>query len=338
MSQFSRNILFILSFTAINSCIRADLKSNIKNIVSNIICYPFAHKNASKETTKYTQEIAQKLDPNAKVENVKKLNRFGQLFFGYQNAIALPFLDCVIVNDKWIKKLPEEQKRFVIGRTLYNLSNAKEYTIYKYLLPILVNKFVTLTQPENYNELKAKAIKIRNQELYGTSSYNGSESLTQEERQEFLIQFIKAGLGRLISAHFARDLEYEADLEAAKKLNCINGGIKILKDIQNFKSDEKFSNKLFSTIPFYYLLNAFTKIPQDIYYSTNKTAPENRIIYQPFSFIKEYTPSKFMQSSNALGHFVRNLPLVHYFMTNPRTKDRINALKGLAKEQNSQKK
>jgi hypothetical protein len=331
--------------------------SKAQKMVGTAVSLPFAYKNASANTENYVNEVMEKLSPGHEKVQVKTMNKFAEYLLGYQNAVALPGLNTLLVNEDWFKKLPEEQKRFLVGRSLVHMDKPLEYGLYKYVLPFLIN---------TYLELSSNREKIERLAQQGGFGFTLGRPLTrQQQRLANLTAWngTKGLLGNLMKQYFSRQLEYQADKEAVEKLDCAEGGIKLLQDISKFKYDKTSSGKWCSTIPVFEILHyimwftaklridpEFTFLPikelEMVRRRRHEVLPWYLRAYPQVTVqginlakifplwtlmhLKDNVPARLASTSNRLENFIHNLPLVHYFWSYPRTEDRIAALKAVA--------
>lgn len=344
----------------LNYCsVRADGPA-LQRAIGTVLSLPIAHTPACQETTEYVNDIMKELDPDSKkTVAVKKMNRFAQYLFGYQNAIALPGLNTILVNEAWLEKLPEEQKKFLIGRSLVHMNKPLEYALYKYILPLLTQSFVELNSTFTVLHVPPSAeekAEMDNEELnYFSNKFN-----------QGALHWGLSLLGSLINKYFSRRLEYEADKEAALKLNCIDGALDLLKKTNRFTSQDPIG-ALCSTIP---LLSTATIVGDSIRnvgirnratkdalflekdltrlgiqekqdeafkeYRARHTVKIGALPLGQFhafkipAYLRDAVPGRFNNISTRLEGFLLNLPLVRYFWSYPRPFDRIKALKALA--------
>lgn len=109
----------------------------------------------------------------------------------------------------------------------------------------------------------------------------------------------------LMACYSSRQVEYEVDKITAEKLDCANGGIALLKDLKQFKSDDSLLGSLCSTVP---VITSFV----------------------PFYIIKGLIPGRLNDRSNKFSNYITNLPIIKYFRSHPRLKDRIKELRKLS--------
>ncbi len=351
-----------------SSTIRTDgLLESAQKILGTALSFPLGHNTASQETTDYVNDITKQLNPDQKAVQVKKMNRFAQYLFGSQNALALPGLNTVLVNEDWFKKLPEEQKRFLIGRSLVHMNKPLEYALYKYALPLLTKSFIELNAPFALSRVASaeeKADMDDEERTYFDSKVN-----------RWALRTALNLLASLTNQYFSRRLEYEADKEAALKLNCIDGAVDLLKRTDKFPSQDPLG-ALCSTIPLLHIATGSTMplldIPTGIGQAIHNKNVANRALNnadiegeptklgrqeiintaleedherltvklgrlplgQLYLFklpvtLRDAIPGRFNNISTRLESFLLSLPLVRYFWSYPRPIDRIKALKAL---------
>ncbi len=229
---FSVHALFSMSFV-----------EKVQNGIGTFMSFPFAsYRNVSSTTQEYVQSLCQKLQLGTTPVQVKHMNSVAQSFFGNQNIIALPGLNTILLNEDWFKRLPEDQKRFALGRTLVHLNKPVEYTLYKYILPLLANALV-----ESYSSGQPSPGFPGTRRWYNTcNTSEGSRQLSG-----WLSDKARSHLAHLVVQFFSRDMEYEADREAAEKLDCAQGGINLLKELSTFRSNKTFLSSISSLIPLF---------------------------------------------------------------------------------------
>lgn len=214
-----------------------------QNSIGTVISFPFAsYRNVSSATQEYIKSVCEKLQPGSMPAQVKHMNTLALYFFGSQNIIALPGLNTILVNEEWFKKLPEEQKRFALGRSLVHLNKPVEYTLYKYLLPILASALV-----KSYSSGQPFP------GIPGTKHWYSTDNTPEKSRQltHWLSDQARSHSAHLLVQYFSRDMEYEADREAAVKLDCTQGGISLLKDLSTFKDNKTLLSNLSSLMPLF---------------------------------------------------------------------------------------
>lgn len=102
--------------------------------------YSILGSPASEETTKLASDLLTKIDPNKKLTSVLQMNSFMRYWLGEKNALAIPGLNYLLVNENWLKNLSPEAQRFVIGRTLVTLTSA-EHLLFTSILPAILILF-----------------------------------------------------------------------------------------------------------------------------------------------------------------------------------------------------
>lgn len=65
------------------------------------------------------------------------MNSFMRYWLGEKNALAIPSLNYLLVNEDWLKNLSPEAQRFVIGRTLITLTSTEHITC-TFIVPLLI--------------------------------------------------------------------------------------------------------------------------------------------------------------------------------------------------------
>lgn len=120
-----------LSFLAILVTVNFQTKSNSENFAE------FLGTKVSSKTVDYVNSIKKQLDPSLKINSIVNVNKFIKYLYGHQNAIAIPYFNYLLINEDWLKTLPEESQRFLIGYCLMQLMQ-KEHTFCTLLLPNIV--------------------------------------------------------------------------------------------------------------------------------------------------------------------------------------------------------
>lgn len=317
--------LFVLSMGIMLSACNLHAEFSIKKVIGDTLCLPFARSKASDHATAKVNAIMQELDPSQSVTEVRQMNRFAQYLFGYQNAIALPFLNYVLVNEKWLDKLPDDAQKFLIGRSLMHLSKAEEYSLKKYVLPFLLNAAFKygiplaslLKEAEEIKEIQESFTKKwENRNISGLSDHEQEQYIKEANvvvqksvtlgTKAFMLMLLGIA-SELFVKKVSRSVELDADYEVARKLNCASAGVEVLEDSLKYKNDKSLLGKI----------SSFYNIAQLL----------------PFAkTIKRYTPGQFTNAPDRVTHFFLNLPILHYFSSYPRTKTRIQALKELARK------
>jgi hypothetical protein len=317
-------VTLLISLSIITSNVHTGgIVDSTKKVVGGLLCLPFGQSKASEETTQYVNSVMKELNPKEKVTEVRQMSKLAQYMFGYQNIIALPYLNYVLVNEQWLKKLPDDAKKFLIGRTLVHLSQADQYAFKKYVLPFLIHIALEASKSDKYKNfeewLKHSTGNDWEWISRGRIPINAPEEFEQSLR-EFSLGYPLSVLAHLITSMASRSAEYNADIQAATKLKCAKGGITLLKDTLDFKHDKTILGSTLSRI------NPLTK------------NHDWGIIHRVLSYVKHYAPGQLTNAPDQLTHFLTNLPLFHYWSSYPRTSDRIKELEKLVKKQEKKQK
>lgn len=293
---------FILCFISFK--ISADnTLTDFKKIVGTILTFPFGYEDASQKTEKQVIQLMKQLNPDRQFVAVKKLNKFGQLLFGYQNTIAVPFFNYLLVNEQWLKTLSEESQKFVLGRCVTHMHNADDYIFYNYFMAILVHLFMQYSKDDALRDYES--LPDKDKAKYNTISRTKISNL---DLQNFIIISPLV----LYMQYLRRKLEAETDIKTATKFNCAKGGIEVLQSIPQFKHDGTPLNQIGSTLPILWAIDYFL--------------PNPFIIRTDF-----YAPGRLVLQSSKLGHIIQNIPILHYLWQYPRLQERINALRNIKK-------
>ena len=315
----------------------ASLFSSLKRRIGDLVCFLITSDEVSEETTAYARDLMRKIDPHQTITCVQKFNSVGEYLFGRNNAIALPFLNYVMLNTKTLMKMPEETQRFVIGRSLYTLAHPKAHFSYKMLLPALYNLFFQIHD----SPMVENAITHFTPESLLHTSFDylqnpQNPSRLHETRHAVSIagrNLLYHALAALHIAYASRFIEREADSETAKILNCVKGGIEFFRTYQNFNNDGTIIGSTSSLIPFFELANwgsfsLLTKVMtvgQPAMTLNGITLARLRgqsIISQ----IKDLMPGQLVPYSNWLEHTYWKLPIIKYFSHSASSQDRIASL------------
>lgn len=331
------------SITAVNPQSPQSMLTSLKKGIGDFLCYCITSSEVSDETYRYANDLMKKIDPNRSITAIQKFNTFGEYLFGKHNTIALPFLNYVILNAKALKKLPEEAQRFVIGRSLYSMSHPMEHIAYKVALPLLYDYLFQMQDTAAQKEALAHftATKIALTAINPlTDPYNLNHlHETREAARLAGRSLLYHILAQLHIAYASRYLEWDADVETCKKLNCAKGAIEYFKKYQAFEGDGSLLGGTSATIPLFELLNLeavniaraySTRVAQFNPALTVSSITIARL--DPGSLIsriKEYTPGQLAPRSNWLEHTFWKMPLIKYFSPYASAATRIAALEKL---------
>jgi hypothetical protein len=294
---------------------------NLKEKVCNILLSPITSTDISDRVLNKTESIAQKIDPKAKV-TVRNLNAFGRLLTGYKNTVSIPFINYILVNEKWLETLSSSSKDFVLARSMmYLLSNPYEYTIYKYLFPFLVYNFCI-----NVNDY----IKKYEHRIYIS--------------KKRLIQSLAVTLSEVLVPYYLRKIEYRFDAQSAINFNCFDGAIAAILDSTKFSHKGSFLDNLNSKVSLiefadlaFYIVSLVTLINKSIF-DINSNSSDilsplkiNDIEFplKLFASPKFLIPGRFTDRQSAFFSFIKNLPLINLIFDYPKPHKRIKELTAL---------
>lgn len=97
--------------------------------------------SVSKEMQKLADKLSSKINSSEMKVRVLQMNGFLRHWFGEKNALVIPFLNYILVNEQWLKKLSPEARKFIIGRSLAVLVNYPEHAVLTSLFPALALLF-----------------------------------------------------------------------------------------------------------------------------------------------------------------------------------------------------
>ncbi len=307
-----------LVFTALESKDPSWLFS-FKKTMGDALCYFITSSDVSDETAAYTHDLMKKIDPAQTITRIQKFNAFGEYLFGRHNTIALPFLNYLIFNTKSLKKLSEEAQRFVIGRTLYTMSHPKNHMVYKLALPLMYNLLLHMQGSPTSRQAIADLPRLLVQSLQGNSS--------QGQVTQAFVTAAPSLLSRLIAelhiAYASRHIEWQADIETAKMLNCAKGGIEFFKSYNEFSSDNTVIGRISSKIPlFEWLYGGLFLVATSFFPRLNSFKPEVTVAGLTFVqfpladgvvMAKNSMPGQITPHSNFLTHVFWKLPIASLF-------------------------
>lgn len=201
---------------------------------NQIIEYRFGQENASAETQLFVDGIAKEMGFDKQIK-VKKYNTEIFAKIGYHNALAMG-QDYVYINERFFNKLSVEAKRFLIGHEITHLQKGhldeRGYLLAAAGAASLYGIYKTLETPKTFmnrynNKLGDK------QELYSNSK--GLKNYIP--RAAWALGTIGLnGLMYLYLVKICRQQEYEADREAAIKLNAALGGVSFLDILKTLEA------------------------------------------------------------------------------------------------------
>ena len=221
--------------------------SSFKRILGNILCFFITKKDVSEGVRAQVEEIRAELNPNQEISAVKKFNKIGEYFFGRCNSLSIPLLNYIVLNEGALKDLDDkEAQRFMIGRSLYKLG--KPSLLLHSMWPFI------------YTYLKRS---VSGESLCSLSPYEiwstGPEDLTINffNKQHLLdIPTIR------LAAYLARRQEFAADRETAIKLECAEGGKKVLDYQRSYPNDDSIIGKFSTYVPD---VLSWAKLPEYLY-------------------------------------------------------------------------
>lgn len=301
----------------ITNTIHMICETTLRDKICNFLVSTIASKDISDRIKNKADSIAQKINPKSKV-SVKNLNAFGKLLVGYKNAISIPFINYVLVNEKWLQSLSSKAEDFVLARSMmYLFANPYEYVIYKYLFPFLVYNFFI-----NLNEY------IKDYE-HGISS-----------SKKPLFQCLLITLAEMLAPYYLRKIEYRFDAKAAINFNCFDGAKAAILDTTKFSPKSSLFDRLNSKIsPVEFadlalnimsLVALINKSIFDINPHENILTPlkiaDIKFPLKLFASPKFLIPGRFTDRQSAFFNFIKNLPLINLAFDYPKPNKRIKEL------------
>lgn len=302
---FKLSVILILtvpalhSETAQNQSILEQLKNGIRTGTNLIL----SSGDVSEENNTYSQKLFKQVDAEGELPPVKKMNKLMEYLLGYKNSIAIPCINQIYVNEKWLDRLPEVQKRFIIGRAIGWLKNGKSYLATQFL----TGGCIALLENKQYSDMAIYAEKIRK-----SPEDKKFEIALQAGKQNQSFALLIAA-SKLLNIYTNRMIAYSADEYAVKNFDCVNGAIPLIENLQVYESDNSTLGELFAYWPIAYWAPAIL----------------NRIKLSSVSKALEalnFVPGRLHNTPSELGHTFKRLPLVNYFSRYPVTESRAIAL------------
>ncbi len=227
----------IVTLIALTVPVRANPLKSVARFLTNGLFYLVASSDASDKTTAQAQSLLTQLDPSQKLLAVRKFNAFGRYLFGENNTVALPYLNYVMLDEN-IDTLPEQEQRFVIGRSMATLAYKHRYTAMKYLIPyvlfILYEQQTSADQQKEHSRFNRSfftAPRLYVRKLLGyndpQTNFDAIHNLPQKGKNLLKPLGISV-IGTLLSRYLSRKMEADLDRITAQKLSCSLGGIKFL--------------------------------------------------------------------------------------------------------------
>lgn len=317
-----------------------NLMQKIKSALTNGTSYLLSSGDASEENTQYTHALLKKLDENHERPQVKKMNKLMEYLLGYKNTLSIPGLNHLYINEAWINTLPEEQKKFVIGRGLVWLKYGKSYLASQGLMSLMKGALLAINAKQ-YAQIydSCKEALSENQAINEHMQAHNITEETIEQNPKLLLRLVShqeriinlgiensdnaafmAGLVclnsiiNLLQINVNRSISYDADQKSIEQFDCRNGAKKVIRNLKKFDHDQSITGKTFSLIPVVYwasyLLHSSRFWPAAI----------------ALDLAGSYS-GKLHNSPSKLGSLFKNLPLIHYFSRFPGYQSRIRAIK-----------
>ena len=244
-----------------------------------------------------------------------------------------------MINDKALKQLPEQTRRFIVGRSLYQMRQGSNYFLYHLLLPFLCNIAIQLcTSEEEQRALTdTQGMNLLDQLYHNTFSIE-----VLKNNAPLLLKILGLKLGaQLLCSYTQRSLEEDADLETARRLNCCQGGIRGLKVHERFHNDGTIAGRLNGLFPF--IRKGMSWTIALLIYKFDPTIEEIPLKYHGISYPHlrwaellekglDLIPGTLGVHSNAFQHTLWKLPILRNFSPYPLVSHRIAALTNLDNE------
>lgn len=293
------SMLLVIVCLSINSTLTQE-PSKVSSLLLATTSTLFSSGDASDTTTKYAHTLVNQLDKEQTPPQVKKMNKILEYVLGYKNTMVLPGVNQVYINEDWINKLSEEQKRFVIGRAIVWLKNWKKYLAIQGGLACAILA------------LECKTLHI--QEQPAKHPINNLQTLWTPANSAILKAYALQFFLFAITTCSNRSLVYSTDTITVEKLNCAEGAITALDNLAHYEHDNTFLGTSFASFPVTscaLLLAINTR-----FYKISKIVD---------SFIGNI-PGRIHNTPNVLGFRCTNLPLAHYFSRHPSISKRTTSL------------
>lgn len=332
-------LISVLSATCIaGESTSSSIANKIKRGFASTAGYLFSSGDASEANKQYAENLWEKVD-DSKTVQVKKMNKIMEYLFGYKNTFVLPFINQVYINETWIDSLSAEQKRFVIGRALVWLKKAPAYLTAQlgteavtYLIereiPVIFDEICNSESGKKTSALMAELTETLQQHK-SDPNYNSMREIysVSEKCSNFLMMdqchniinfigiFALLWANKLVRNLIKRNIQYDADKNAAELFDCHRGGIETMNNIADYTNDGTLLSKIFGTFPIMFAIANYTE--------NSKIATAIRM----FTAL----PGRLHNSPDKLGSAVKNLPLINLGSSFPQKESRIRALHKLAK-------
>lgn len=209
------------------------LKDGLRYLAHGLF-YVICSAEAPEHTTGYAKKLLNQIDPSQELLAVRSFNALGKVLFGSYNTITIPYLNYVIIDDE-LASLPEQEQRFVLGRSMAIIANRHRYVGTKYVLPYLISLFYEWQIPEHQkNEHNSFTHTLFNAPFtWLRSTFGRHVSRSEHERIQALPtkagQLIKpiglATMGLLASRYLSRTTEYNLDRLTTDTFDCTEGAM-----------------------------------------------------------------------------------------------------------------
>lgn len=301
--KIKKYIILIAMAALMQNIINAKDESTLKDKLLSVLCFPMASSNGSNEIKKEVELLSKTINPKAKV-TVKDTNGLGRFLFGFKNVMAIPFLNILLINDRWLKTLSKEAQKFVIARSLtYMLSHPYECSVYKYIFPWIMHSFFGSTRHWIYN----------------FTTLHQSQNKTQISA----IIALSTVLHRLLTPYILRRIEYRIDAQAAVEFDCLDGAIAALSDITKFSTNGTIIDRSNAIISPVECAEIASKI-LDLYHSYNND-DENSNLHKIITAI-DLMPGHFNTRISLIGSAPKNLPILNLLSGFPMASKRMKMM------------
>lgn len=300
-----KTILLLIGCFGCSSIHANNMFARIKHFTTKPLDIVLSTGDASKETTENAISLFKQLDEkiNKPDIQVKKMGKLAQYIFGYQNTIALPFINKIYVNEKWLNSLTPDQRKFVIGRTVLLLSKPSKYYIPKMLINITyraINNYYC----NMYKQLAKDA--GSNKDDFFFEEIEKMSRNPQEDSAHLIALAYLDKLAKCTSLYMDRKTEYALDTQTATTFNCAAAATEVLMGLRKCKNDKSIFGKLSSIISLATVLDIATKT--DYYKPVSWNAVGNFVDQTVTNITKRLPDSKY---STYTVKFLNTLKTIH---------------------------
>lgn len=163
--KFKSLLIFITCSSGI-SCVEPQqnhaFTQKIKFAVASITNKLLSAGDANVDNNISAQTLFRSVDAKSNLPVVKKINKAMEYLFGYKNTIALPGLNQIYINEEWMNRLPEEQKKFILGRTIGWLKNGHKYLAIQFFSKVVAECSRMMLMPTREIDIKDSFHKLCN--------------------------------------------------------------------------------------------------------------------------------------------------------------------------------